>query len=129
MGRAVLAHGSPRMTQTNDNDARTWAMLCHVTALSGMVGVPLGHLIGPLVVWLIKKDEYPLVDDQGKESLNFQLSMTIYLIVSAILILVIIGIVLFIALLIADLVLVIIATVKANNGECYRYPMTIRFLK
>jgi uncharacterized protein len=111
------------------SEARTWAMLTHLIALCGFIGVPFGHLIGPLIVWLVKKDQFPLVDDQGKESLNFQLSMTIYGIVAGILSFVVIGIPLLIALVLADIVLVIIASVAANQGQLYRYPITIKFLK
>jgi uncharacterized Tic20 family protein len=111
------------------SEARLWAMLTHLTALCGFIGVPFGHLIGPLIIWLIKKDQFPLVDDQGKESLNFQLSMTIYGIVAGILSFVVIGIPLLIALVLADIILVIIASVAANKGQLYRYPLTIRFLK
>lgn len=113
----------------SQSSERTWAMFCHLAALSGYVGVPLGHILGPLIVWLIKKDEYPLVDDQGKQSLNFQISMMIYAIVSIPLIFVIIGIPLLIAIAVVDLVFTIIASVKANQGEAYRYPLTIQFLK
>ncbi len=111
-----------------NKDQNTWAMLCHLTALAGFV-FPFGNIIGPLVVWMIKKDEFPLVADQGKESLNFQISMTIYYIVAAILIIVLIGIVLLIGLGIFSLIMIIIAMIKANEGVAYRYPMTIRFLK
>jgi uncharacterized Tic20 family protein len=107
---------------------RTFAMLCHLTAFAALIGIPFGNIIGPLVIWLIKRDEFPLVDDQGKESLNFQISATIYAIVSAILILVIVGIFLLIALAIFWLVVVIMACVRANQGERFRYPLTIRFI-
>jgi len=110
-------------------EEKTFAMLCHLTALAAFIGVPLGHILGPLVVWLLKKNEYPSVDEQGKESLNFQISMTIYGIAAAILIFVFIGIFLLIGLAVTDLVLVIIASVKTSNGEPYRYPLTIRFIK
>jgi hypothetical protein len=109
--------------------ARMWGMLCHLVALVGFLGLPFGHLLGPLVVWLIKKNEYPFADEQGKESLNFQISMTIYAILPMILVLIFIGIPLLILIAIADAILVIIAAVKASNGESYRYPVTIRFLK
>lgn len=111
-----------------NRDQNTWAMLCHLSALAGFV-IPLGNILGPLVIWLIKKDEYPLVDDQGKEALNFQISMTIYYIVSIILIIVLIGFVLLIGLALFSLVVTIIAMVKANEGVAYRYPMCIRFIK
>ncbi len=60
------------MATMNEKDARTWAMLCHIGAFAGYI-IPFGHIIAPLVIWLIKKDESPFVDDQGKESLNFQI--------------------------------------------------------
>ena len=126
------------MTENAAKQEKTFAMLCHLTALAGLIGIPLGNILGPLIVWLIKKNEFPLVDKNGKESLNFQISMTIYgiiavlfmLVVSAVFLpLAVIGWFLLIGLLIADLVLVIIASVKTNNGESYKYPLTIRFLK
>lgn len=109
-------------------DDKTFGMLCHLIALAGCI-IPVGHIIGPLVIWLIKKDQSAFVNDQGKESLNFQISMTIYGIVSAILIFVLIGILTSIVLGIFWLIMVIMATVKANEGIAYRYPITIRFLK
>jgi uncharacterized protein len=107
---------------------RTWDILCHLSALAGFV-VPLGNIFGPLVIWLIKKDQISSADAHGKESLNFQISMTIYGIVAALSIFAIIGFVLLPAVLIANLILIIVAAVKASNGEFYRYPLTIRFLK
>jgi len=113
----------------NDNkDERMWAMLCHLSALAGYV-IPLGNIFGPLIVWIMKRDEYPLVEDQGKESLNFQISLFIYVIVAAILSIILIGIPILIALVLFGLVMVIIAGIKANEGAKYRYPVTIRFLK
>lgn len=114
--------------ETPSKDANMWGMLSHLIAFAGFI-VPFGNIIGPLVIWLIKKDEYAFVDDQGKESLNFQISMTIYFIVSAILTVVIIGILLIIGLLIFDVIVVILATIKANGGEKYRYPLSIRIIK
>jgi uncharacterized Tic20 family protein len=109
-------------------DAKNWAMGTHLAALSGMF-IPFANVIGPLVVWLIKKDESPLVDREGKESLNFQISMTIYLCVSALLVIVLIGLPLLFVIALLDLIFTIIAAVKTSNGEQYRYPLTIRFLK
>jgi len=109
-------------------DERTWGMLCHLSALSGFV-IPFATIIAPLVIWLIKKDEMPFVDDQGKESLNFQITMFIGFIISLILVFVFIGFLLMVALGIYDLVMVIIAALKANEGIQYRYPYTLRFLK
>ncbi|MEW6113824.1 MAG: DUF4870 domain-containing protein, partial [Thermodesulfobacteriota bacterium] len=58
--------------------ATNWGMLCHLSALLGLVLISFGHILGPLVVWLFKKNDDPFIDEQGKESLNFQISMTIY---------------------------------------------------
>ncbi len=112
-----------------DKDTRMWAMLCHLSALATYIGLPFGNIIGPLVVWMIKRETSPFVDDQGKEALNFNISMIIYGIVCAVLMLVVIGFFLLILLCIAHIVLTIIAAIKANNGETYRYPATIRFVK
>jgi uncharacterized Tic20 family protein len=117
------------MDEHKARKAQTWGMLCHLTALSMFIGVPFGNLIGPLVVWFIKKNEYPLVDEQGKESLNFQLSMTIYSIIAGLLCFIFIGFVLLAVLVIVDLILVIKASVRTSNGQEYLYPFTIRFLK
>ena len=119
---------APATPPPTNRDENMWAMFCHLSALAGFV-IPLGNILGPLVIWLIKKDEYPLVNDQGKEALNFQISMTIFLIVSAILIIVLIGIVLLIGLAVFDIIVTIIAMVKANEGVAYRYPLNIRFIK
>ena len=115
--------------QPLSKDAKTWGMLCHLIALAGFIMPVIGNIVGPLVIWLIKKDEFPFVDDQGKESLNFQISITIYGIIASILMVVLIGFLLIFAVLIFDLVMIIMATVKANSGEKYRYPLTIRLLK
>ena len=103
--------------------------LCHFLALAGLVGIPFGNIIGPLILWLIKRDEMPSVGDHGKESLNFQISMTIYTIAAGLSVLAVIGIVLLPAVIIVNLIFVIIAGVKASNGEFYRYPLSIRFIK
>lgn len=110
-----------------NKDETMWAMFCHLSALAGFV-IPFGNIIGPLVLWVIKKDEYPLVNDQGKEALNFQISMTIYILVSIVLIFVAIGILFLIALALFEIFAIVIASIKASEGKTYRYPLTIRFL-
>jgi uncharacterized Tic20 family protein len=112
-----------------EKPARTWGMLCHLSALSIFIGIPLGNIIVPLIIWLIKKDDHPFIDQQGKESLNFQISMLIYSVISAILVFVAVGIFLLIALALFDVIAVIIATIRASDGEYFRYPLTIRFIK
>ncbi|HET6453444.1 MAG TPA: DUF4870 domain-containing protein [Armatimonadota bacterium] len=103
-------------------------MLCHLLGF-GFIVAGIGNIIGPLIIWLIKKGQYPFVDDQGKESLNFQISITIYWIVAAILSFALIGIPLLIAVFVFDVVEIIMASVKANQGIPYRYPLSIRFVK
>lgn len=112
-----------------DKNERMLAGLCHLLALCGFLAVPFANIIAPLVLWLIKKDECPLVDDQGKESVNFQITMTLAALVSIILVLAVVGFLLLPILLVVDVVFIIIATVKANNGERYRYPFCLRLIK
>lgn len=102
-------------------------MACHLAALFGYV-VPLGWILGPLVVWLVKRNEFPFVDDQGKESLNFQITIIIYGIVSFLLCFLLIGFLLLFLLAIFHIVMVVVAAVKASSGQSYRYPLTIRFV-
>ena len=89
----------------------------------------LGHILGPLAVWLLKRGDSPEIDAHGKESLNFQISMLIYDAIAAILCIFLIGIPILIALWVANTVLVIIASVKASEGKFYQYPFTIRLIK
>ncbi|MDW7649745.1 MAG: DUF4870 domain-containing protein [Bacillota bacterium] len=112
-----------------EQEERTWGMVCHLASLVALIGIPFGHILGPLVV--LKKDQYPFADDQGKESLNFQISMTLYGFILLIFAVVTLGLgaILLIAVFIVELVLVITAAVRANNGEYYRYPLTIQFIK
>ncbi len=116
------------MAKMDETQERSWGMFCHLAALAGFV-IPFGNVIGPLIIWLIKKDESPYVDQQGKESLNFQISVTLYCIIAAILIIVVIGIFLLIAIGIGTLVLIIVGAIKANNREDFAYPLTIRFIQ
>jgi uncharacterized Tic20 family protein len=109
------------------SDENMWAMFCHLSTFAGFV-FPFGNIIGPLIIWTIKKDEYPLVMDQGKEAMNFQISMTLYYLVSIVLIFIVIGIPILIALGVFDIVVTIIAMVKAGEGVAYRYPLAIRFI-
>ena len=112
-----------------NKEARMWAMFCHLAGLCAFVIPFIGNIVGPLILWQIKKDEYPFVGEQGKEAVNFQISMTIYGLISAALSFVCIGFFLLAAVGVVDLVFLLIAAVKANNGQHYRYPLTIRFIK
>jgi uncharacterized Tic20 family protein len=104
-----------------------WAMFCHISAIIGFV-IPFGNIVAPLVLWALKKDEYKIVNLHGKEAINFQISITIYVLISILLIFIVIGIPILIALGIFELIAIIIAAVKANEGKLYHYPLSIRFL-
>ena len=110
-------------------NVRTWAALCHASALLGVFIHFPGHLLAPLTVWLMKRDESPDLDAHGKEAVNFQLSMLIYNVVAAVFCLILIGFVFLAVLWVLNAVFAIIAAIKASDGEFYRYPMTIRFIQ
>jgi len=111
------------------SDVRIWNVLCHAAALAGFFVPWAGHILGPLIIWLAKRGDSPEIDANGKESLNFQISMLIYNIIAGILCLVLIGFVILAILHILNLVLVIVASIQASDGKFYRYPLTIRLIK
>lgn len=126
-------------------DERSWAMLCHISVFLSAV-IPFGNIVGPLVVWMVKRDQYPLVKDQGRESLNFQITMTIFS--GILLIVLIVGLISFaaednqgpfprtalfaglglLALGIINTIFIIIAAIRSYKGEQYRYPFSIHFV-
>lgn len=118
----------PPESGTPSPDERTWGMLAHLSALAGFV-IPFGNIIGPLIVWLIKKDEMPFVDDQGKESLNFQITVIIAVFICIVLMFLLIGFLLLPIVGIAALIFIILAAVRTNQGEAYRYPFALRLIK
>jgi uncharacterized Tic20 family protein len=135
--------------EREQSQERTWAMLCHLSALSGLVGVPMGQLIGPVIVWLVKKDEYETVDRHGRNVINFQLSVTLYSLAALVLVAALFGltwlgpgnedlnlIVPLIAIAATlglfwaiSLICTVLAAIQAYNGDWFRYPFAIRFLR
>lgn len=132
-----------------EQNVRTWSMLCHLSALLGLFWWP-GIVIGPLIVWQIKKNELPEIDPHGKEALNFQLTFVILYFIAKIVLGIIAGIAFGIGLLwgspfaflggggllsllaiisLVAIVLAVVAGIKANNGEPYKYPFSIKFVK
>lgn len=109
------------------NEAKNWGMLCHLIALLAMP-LGFGHVVGPLVVWLLKRNDHPFIDDQGKESLNFQISVSIYTLLLSPTLCIGVGVVLIPALWLANLILIVLASIKASGGEAYRYPLSIRLV-
>ncbi|MDR1282153.1 MAG: DUF4870 domain-containing protein [Opitutaceae bacterium] len=104
------------------NNDKLLAVLCHLSALLGV------GLILPLVIWLVKKDDSPVVAEHAREVLNFQLSVLIYSLCSAVLVFVVIGVFMLIAIGIGSLVFAIVAAVKASEGKLYRYPACLRMV-
>ena len=124
----------PQPPPTPDNvtaiaNVRTWSAFIHASALLGVVLHFPGHLLGPLILWLIKRDDAPELDAHGKEAVNFQISMLIYNVVAAIFCLILVGFVFLVVLWILNTIFVIIAAIQASDGKLYRYPMTIRFIQ
>ncbi|MCX4024608.1 DUF4870 domain-containing protein [Spartinivicinus marinus] len=110
------------------NEEKQWGMFCHVAAFVGLL-IPFGSVLGPLVIWLMKKDEFGFVDHQGKEAINFQITMLIAFGILLVLSWVLIGLLLMPILFIYGLVVTVVAIIKSSKGENYRYPLTIRLIK
>lgn len=115
--------------QALTQDDRTWGMIAHLSALAAFVVPFVGGALGPLIVWLIKREQSAFAGEAAKEALNFNITVAIGYVICVVLMIVWIGIPLMFALGIAWLVLTIIAGVKASEGVQYRYPGTIRFVK
>lgn len=135
---------------TREQNVRTWSMLCHLSALAGLF-FPLGTVIGPLLVWQIKKNDLPEIDPHGKDSVNFQLTILIINVIATIVIFSVLGFgfgfghlwrspfyflgggfglgIILVIINLLSWVLAIVAGIKANNGETYRYPFAIRFIR
>ncbi|MCK8490983.1 MULTISPECIES: DUF4870 domain-containing protein [Spirosoma] len=112
----------------SESDARLWAMLTHLSALPGSL-VVIGSIVLPLVIWRIQKEKSAFVDFHGKEAVNFNITMALAAAISVILVFLLIGIFLIWLVGAVWLIFTLIAAIKANNGEYYRYPLTIRFIK
>ena len=110
-------------------NVRTWTAFVHASALLGVFVHFPGHVVPPLIVWLLKRDESPEIDAHGKEALNFQISMLIYNVIAGVFCLVLIGFLILPILWVLNALFVIIAAIKASDGQLYRYPMTIRFIQ
>ena len=113
-----------------NDPARSWNVACHLAALTGLVTV-VGFILGPLIVWLLKKADYPSVDHHGKEAVNFQLSVLLYSFGLGVTSAFTCGLTvpLLLVLVVAQVVLVVVASIKVGNGEDYRYPLTLRLIK
>lgn len=110
--------------ELENRDETNIGFLCHISGLLGLSQLPGSSIIGPLIIWLQKKDSSPAAAREGLESLNFNISFTIYKVIAFVA-----GFVLYPVVFIVWLVLLGIASAKVRKGESYRYPLTIRFLK
>jgi uncharacterized Tic20 family protein len=134
----------PAASAAAQSSTRGWEVMCHLSSVIGMFGylgmIPFGNIVAPLVVWLLKRNDSLGVNAHGKESLNFHISWTLYWLIGMAVVttlcFVLIGFLLIPVMIAAGavgwfmmLILTLIAAVKASNGQIYRYPLTIRFLK
>lgn len=128
LDKAAQGGGPQGRPAASGMDANTWALFLHLSLLAGIV-VPFAGLAAPIIIWQVKKNEYPSLDAHGKVVVNWLISAVIYAIASFILTFVIIGIPMLLALAAVSVVFPIIGAVKANNGELWNYPLSIPFLK
>jgi uncharacterized Tic20 family protein len=128
-----ISSAAPATAAAPSAEERQWGLFAHLSALVGFV-VPFGNVIGPLVIWLIKREQMPFVNDQGREALNFNITAGLVGLVLIALTAMSFGIGIFltapigVVLAIAWLVLTIIAAIKANEGQAYRYPVCLRLV-
>jgi uncharacterized protein len=111
-----------------DQAVRNTAVAAHLSTFAGLV-VPFGSVIGPLAVWLTRRDRDPFIDDAGREALNFGISIAIYGAVALVATLMLVGIPLLVVGVIAWVVLASLAAAKASQGQAYRYPLTMRLVR
>lgn len=120
------------METTISKEERLWAMLAHLSAFA-MYFTGIGHILGPLVIWLLKRDGNPFIEDQAKEALNFQITVTLIGIAAILMcftvILAVVGIPILLILGTYQIICIIIAAIKANDGVAFRYPLTWRLVK
>jgi uncharacterized protein len=109
-------------------ESRNWAVGAHLGTLCGFL-IPFGNFLAPFIIWLVKKNEDTYIAHHAKESVNFQINLLIWALVSGILMLILIGFLLAAVLFVAWIVLIIIASIKASDGYLYEYPFIIRFIK
>ena len=110
-----------------DQEERNWAVVAQLSAFVGYL-VPFGNIGAPLIVWLIKRDESEFIESHSRESLNFQISMTLYLVIAGILVWLLVGFILLPLLVLLNVIVVVLAALKASRGEFYRYPFCIRLV-
>ena len=120
----------PDLPEGPDKEERLWATFCHLAAFACYIVPVFGFILGPLVIWLIKKEDSQFVDLNGKKVLNFQISIVIYMLAATpLLCLMPIYLIVVACLVVLDFIYIIISAIKANNGEEVSYPISIEFIK
>ncbi len=114
--------------KTYTQSERDWAMFCHLSAFAGYF-FPFGGIIAPLICWMSRKDESEWVDVNGKAALNFQISMLLYMVLSIPLVFIIVGIPIMIFLSVFEIVCIVVASIRASQGEIFKYPLSIPFVQ
>jgi uncharacterized Tic20 family protein len=125
---ANLAMGGTSEAGAVDQAVRNTAVAAHLSTFAGLV-LPFGSVIGPLAVWLTRRDRDPFIDDAGREALNFGISIAVYGLVALVGALMLVGIPVLMIGVIAWVVLASLAAVKASQGQPYRYPLTMRLVR
>ncbi|MBV8911059.1 MAG: DUF4870 domain-containing protein [Gammaproteobacteria bacterium] len=120
--------GTAASPGTPTENERTWGMLAHLAALAGLVFPLIGNILGPLFISIARGDRSPFVATHAKEALNFNITVTLAAVVSALLMLVFVGFLLLCALFILWLVMTLVAAIRASEGAAYRYPIALRLL-
>lgn len=115
-------------TKIYSESERNWGMFCHLSALSGLF-IPMGGILGPLIFWLVRKEESDWVNRNGKASLNFQLSMLLYFVLCIPLFILLIGFLFLAVLIVLDIICVVLASVKSANEQTFNYPLSIPFFQ
>lgn len=116
-----------QQNQDISSDSNIWVTACHLSPLSGYL-IPFGHIITPLIIWLRYRDRCPALDQHGRDVLNFQLSVTLYVLMALFLSFFLIGVFLLFVLIMLHVVLVLYASRRAQYGEVTRYPLSIEFI-
>jgi uncharacterized Tic20 family protein len=111
-----------------DGRCSQWAAFAHLAGLFVLIVPPLGGILGPMIIWILKKDDMPFVRDQGREAINFQITMLLAMLVAGALILALVGLVLLPIVIVTDVVLILVATLAASDGRAYRYPFNLRLV-
>ena len=129
-GRVYEGEAEVLATEEITSEEKTWSMLAHLSALVALIPVIgwIGMIVGPLIIWLFKKNESKLVDENAKEALNFNITMLLGYVIATVLIIVLVGLVLWPLLVLFHFVLIVIASIKANEGEHYKYPFALRLI-